>query len=66
MELFLGLDRKLSDIDNLTKCLLDQMQDIIYNDDQIIRHIDILRSQVSEGQITIVINKYHSQVHKFG
>lgn len=66
MELFLGLDRRLSDVDNLAKCLLDQMQSIVYDNDKIVRHIDILRNRTSQGQITIIIAKYNSQVHGWG
>ncbi|MBI5398790.1 RusA family crossover junction endodeoxyribonuclease [Candidatus Woesearchaeota archaeon] len=58
MELFLGIDRRLSDVDNLAKCLLDQMQGVVYDNDKIVRHIDILRNETSKGQITIIIAKY--------
>ena len=65
MELFLGSDHKLSDVDNLTKCFLDLMQGIVYTNDKIVRHIDILRNEVSKGQITIIIAKYKSQTHRW-
>ncbi len=66
MDLFLGLDRKLSDVDNLAKKILDLMKNIVYTDDKTVRHIDILRTESDIGQITIIIRKYESKIYRYG
>lgn len=65
MELFFGFDRRLSDVDNLTKSILDLMKGIVYEDDKIVRHIDILRNETDIGQITITIGTYKSQMYGY-